>query len=560
MMRQLGRPWAFRRILGMNGFGGIRWLLRDEFTSDADAPLASPRTCEPGPGILTIAQINGPLSIVSGELSVPLPSPIGYPGVYAVGALLARKCGRALYAFVNFNSHVGDGVGLGFNDDATPDAPIGNMIVGVQFGTSSYPVSNKLYVPLTDLVTNGSDATVIVIMRSTGMWLIHNNNLEWVGNVGTAGGYPCLVNARASLLMDEMGVLDLSGAWASQWGPATAHSATPTTGDVLACNANGTTEITWTPAEAETLDLMVRRTDDDNCWIVRCDQAAGTIKLYENNTGSETERTGGTTTQTWTAGTAYRVVVKCVAASIRVFTATAVANGATKNVYTSATFNQTVGGSKASGFTAAVDFATWPYEVTAPLPFDRGAFVADKYYATVGDSKTWVGEYQQDLMPLLNTATSETWREIKPRAMAHNGFSVASVAGVIVADLATMTDTPEFVLLNLGSNDVDDPLPSEATWLANYYIILDAIHAKWPSASCYIMRPWRRGYATECDTVASRIDTIVSNRAFAHVGPDERGFLEGGDDGVTYTADGLHPTDAGYALMATEWLTIVAPV
>ena len=45
--------------------------------------------------------------------------------------------------------------------------------------------------------------------------------------------------------------------------------------------------------------------------------------------------------------------------------------------------------------------------------------------------------------------------------------------------------------------------------------------------------------------------------AWAHLGPDERAFLENGDDGVTYTTEGVHPNAAGYALTAAQWQAVM---
>jgi hypothetical protein len=48
----------------------MAYLLRDEFTTDAAAPLASPRTCEPGPGTLTIADADTKMNISGGNLEI----------------------------------------------------------------------------------------------------------------------------------------------------------------------------------------------------------------------------------------------------------------------------------------------------------------------------------------------------------------------------------------------------------------------------------------------------------------------------------------------------------
>lgn len=144
-----------------------------------------------------------------------------------------------------------------------------------------------------------------------------------------------------------------------------------------------------------------------------------------------------------------------------------------------------------------------------------------------------------------------------PIRMATGGATVASRAASIAADLAAAIGTPEYILCNLGANDVSG-LPAEATWKANYQTIISAMHAKWPGAKIYIMRPWRRSYATECNTLATWIaDLVTTNPGVAYLGPDERVFLENGDDGATYTGDGIHPNAVGYTLTATQWRTVL---
>ncbi len=71
------------------------------------------------------------------------------------------------------------------------------------------------------------------------------------------------------------------------------------------------------------------------------------------------------------------------------------------------------------------------------------------------------------------------------------------------------------------------------------------------------MRVWGRTFDAQCDLIDDTyIPNVLSSRgAFAAVGPDERIFLEHGDDGVTMTSDGIHPNATGYAETAAEWQT-----
>ena len=136
---------------------------------------------------------------------------------------------------------------------------------------------------------------------------------------------------------------------------------------------------------------------------------------------------------------------------------------------------------------------------------------------------------------------------------------MASRAATIAADIAAVATVQNmhWVLVNLGANDSYN-LPAEAGWEANLAVILDAMNAQWPAAKVYVMRPWTRLHPAECDTIATRIGHVLSTRgAWAFVGPDERVFLENGDDGVTYTSEGVHPNTAGYALTAAQWQSVL---
>lgn len=142
--------------------------------------------------------------------------------------------------------------------------------------------------------------------------------------------------------------------------------------------------------------------------------------------------------------------------------------------------------------------------------------------------------------------------------LSTGGASVAQKAATIVADLAARPEGPlsrQFVTITLGTNDANS-LPAEAAWKADAATILDAIHVKWPYARVGWALPWHRDRVAACNTLAGWIaDVIAPRSSWAFVGPDERVYLENGDNGVTYTTDGTHPNVAGYTLAAAQWQT-----
>lgn len=137
---------------------------------------------------------------------------------------------------------------------------------------------------------------------------------------------------------------------------------------------------------------------------------------------------------------------------------------------------------------------------------------------------------------------------------------MATMKALVDADIAARPadEWIGYLLFNLGVNDVAQGLPSQAVWEANLAYILDAFHAKWPNIQVYVARPWYRANPAGCDTIAGWIANVVTARAgWATLGPDERVWLEGGDDGATMTSDGTHYSAAGLIENAAQWQTVM---
>jgi hypothetical protein len=189
----------------------------------------------------------------------------------------------------------------------------------------------------------------------TGQWF-----LEWVSNTVVADLDFIFLGALGTFSAKNTAVVNLPDngytVWADDYGIATGRESSPSANDTLSCTADAIVELTWDCATSETVDIMVRRTDDDHCWIIRCDEATNTIKLIEVNDG-ETER--GSSSQTFSNGTSYRIIAHIVGTQIKTY----VQVGGTVTLraeYGSATYNQTVEGAKVIGFASASEFITWP--------------------------------------------------------------------------------------------------------------------------------------------------------------------------------------------------------
>jgi len=120
---------------------------------------------------------------------------------------------------------------------------------------------------------------------------------------------------------------------------ATNYHASLSSGTTTTMEANAYLEATWQAVTGETIDFMFRRTDDNNCWIIRGSQAGSTVKLIQKEAGIETERVSQA--QTWTNGTSY--IIKVMVYGNIVSLAVDASN---KSGYNSATFNNGATGVK----------------------------------------------------------------------------------------------------------------------------------------------------------------------------------------------------------------------
>lgn len=174
----------------------------------------------------------------------------------------------------------------------------------------------------------------------------------------------------------------------------------------------------------------------------------------------------------------------------------------------------------------------------------------------VGDSKTEQDEWVILLTHELNKADPSVWQEVLPR-FGYGGWTAATMKATIDSTLSSVTGTADKITINLGANDVGT-MPTEAAWKANMNSIIDSLRAKWPSATIYIARAWRRSYAAQCNTLATWISDIVTayNSTYIKVGMDERIWMENGDDGAALTTDGIHyNTTTGQVAAAAAWKT-----
>jgi len=218
---------------------------------------------------------------------------------------------------------------------------------------------------LSGTYTNGTTYDCLTILRDTGAWMLirggafTNWQMALVDSTTAGDLFPStgtFVALTYAINIRRVYAAKLSQ-WSNQYANTFERKAVSVNGDTISATANNALiEHTIVAQTGVTQEMLVRRTDDDNCLIIRMDQAASTIRVFERVAGVETERTGGTTARTWVNGTSYRIFVSLYGSAVWVTVGTVPQNDATSS------FNAAATGVKVSH--AGTDLIAWP--VTPP--------------------------------------------------------------------------------------------------------------------------------------------------------------------------------------------------
>lgn len=357
------------------GLGEVTEYLVDEFRTNASAPLpvidsttkTGVRTCEPGPGGLDLLDTYSVMSISNNQLTFNGTPAAGGNDGWHVQDVVLRSTGNALLYDMPARTTVSSGyhyVGLASTRNDSTVVDIGYSLNST---TAIDPVSGADSLDIS--FTIGSNSwSFIHAMRSSGGLLLGRDSgdtadeykILMVYSEGTEGKYAKmrLGNSAIDFTMDNFKVYRLTGDFSTDFGFASDYEATTSNGDTtLTVAKDGWLEHTITAQTGVTQEMMFRRTDDDNTWIVRMDQGGSTLKLITKTGGGETERDSDA--YTWTNNETYRVLIYFNGDTVYAFV---------NDKYVSkadVSFQNTVIGVKVSH--AGVDWAYWPLAVTVTL-------------------------------------------------------------------------------------------------------------------------------------------------------------------------------------------------
>lgn len=215
-------------LLSQGGAAPIVYLLRDEFTIDASAPLTSPRTAEPGPGTLTLVQTDGQFSISGGKLAFPAQTTPTYGDQGIIGSALTRVAGRTLIDSFNMTT-VDEVCILGWMNTNTLNysnsASISHV---VRFFTTALVTQDKSASAIAQAgaPSTSTDYKLALVLRSTGCFALINGGsytdwtLFWIFADNSATVYPVFSNYAAAGTLDYIRVTDLAAPFDTDYGIA----------------------------------------------------------------------------------------------------------------------------------------------------------------------------------------------------------------------------------------------------------------------------------------------------------------------------------------------------
>src|ERR1035437_6824647 len=208
-----------RRLLLFGGAAAVVYLLLDRFTTDHAAPLATPRTAEPGPGALTITDSGSHMSISGGKLLSRGIVGAGDPKIVSSTGI-PFVAGRAMLmkGFVWNTNRSGGGWATNTTPTGNPNWGVmdvsGNLTIvppGISTNQFSLSVSYDFA-----FIRRNAGAFILSKLSATGTWTLY-----WVDNVVNVSNMYPGVWARVTdcnIDVGELKVTDLGGVWASDYG------------------------------------------------------------------------------------------------------------------------------------------------------------------------------------------------------------------------------------------------------------------------------------------------------------------------------------------------------
>ena len=314
-----------RKLLKLLRRGGESWirgnaLLYDKFTTADAAPITSPRTCEPGPGTLTVTQTDEVLSLSGGKLVKVAGGTSAYGRVGARSGPYAITAGRCLFVDATL-SVMAIAPLIGWGPDGTPASlSWGDPSIYFVGGNITYDSSGGAVVIAAQSL---SGVKYMIVNRSVGSFFIIDGKLLWVDDAAMgAGSTFCFISNYTNtnaFTVDDMEVLplaDYNSAWGGDWTEVTDTETNPASGTAFNSDANAHYRMTFTYESDKHVFLEGRYVDAANMgwdlWIT----STGTWWIREMVDSVQPTLASGTG---FSDGVAYQIDAIFVGSSLKIY-------------------------------------------------------------------------------------------------------------------------------------------------------------------------------------------------------------------------------------------------
>jgi hypothetical protein len=341
----------------------VTYLLRDEFDTAAAAPLASPRTCEPGPGTLTLVQTDGQFSVSGGKLMFPTQATPAWGDLgFRESSGLARQNGRAVICTFNLSTiAASSGSVYGFKAAADLIITTAQEAFSIRGGAFVY-WNGTAETDLAQALSTGVNYQFALVSRSAGSFLLvkggsfTNWALCWVSASASFGTLYAMFNNFANVgTLDSFRVTDLPAPWNNDYGISAArYAGAVSAGQAYTHPQDCLLDFTVTTKPSSGIIVLIfRQQDANNYWSVEIN-SAGDLLLKETVAGTPTIRS----TAAGVVSNGHRCVVISDDIVIRDYS-----NNVLRTTYSSAAnFKTATAGSLSSLGTggAVSDLTVWP--------------------------------------------------------------------------------------------------------------------------------------------------------------------------------------------------------
>lgn len=288
----------------------------------------------------------------------------------------SRVNGRAFIVEVNWSTLTD---GWQFSVCSTPDLGDADDITKAQGFYSSSTESQYDY-------TTGTVYQLAIILRTTGVWCFYRSGTSgnWtLAGIGSGGAdatvYGLFSNTANVGTVDTVQVVDLPAPYTTQYGIATNRLVSPSAGATTAATADAVIEWTFTYTTGQIMQLMFRRTDDNNCWVLSTSNAT-TLALSRYSGGSLTPDVG-TSSFAPVNGETYRLLVFLVGTTITVYV-----EGFQKMLVVGATAHQTATGIKYVSGSGTSEVVAWPATLDLSAAVAAGTLLVNDQFTTAAAS------------------------------------------------------------------------------------------------------------------------------------------------------------------------------